>query len=568
MATIQPKKVHGHTYWQIVESRRINGKPRPVVLKHLGKAENLLRVLEEAQAPMEADVKAFGGVAALWKAAEELGVAQIIDEVAPKRNQGPSVAHYVITAAINRAVRPLPKTRMARWYRQSVLAQIKPLKQEQLSSQRFWDQFNYLDERSLLKIEELLGKRLVQDYDMNLDTLFFDATNFDSFIDSRNSAKLPQRGHAKSKRTDLRLIGLALLVSADHHIPLFWHTYPGNKADSTTFKEVLPRLAKRHRQWIPDAEQTITLVFDKGNNSEENIVQLADTPYHLVGSLVPSQHADLLAIPRRKFKRLNTRFGKTWTHRTSKRVFGKPWTIVITLSENLRRGQLRGIKQHLAKRLKALETLKEKLRNSYRRKARGKGYTRASLEKHVKKLTKGRYLKEILEIKIRERKGKLSLRHSVNTKALSRLKNTILGKRILFTDHQSWTDEQIVEAYRGQHHVERAFRDMKSDDLVRFSPMFHWTDSKIRVHALCCVLALILIGLVHLKITRAGVAISREKLMRELKNIQQIVNLYPSDPDSKRRGPGRPRAQVVLSKTNALQKQLIDLLGLDQYRAR
>jgi hypothetical protein len=37
MASLVGKKVRGHTYWQIVESRRVHGKPRPIVLAHLGK---------------------------------------------------------------------------------------------------------------------------------------------------------------------------------------------------------------------------------------------------------------------------------------------------------------------------------------------------------------------------------------------------------------------------------------------------------------------------------------------------------------------------------------------------
>jgi len=36
-----------------------------------------------------------------------------------------------------------------------------------------------------------------------------------------------------------------------------------------------------------------------------------------------------------------------------------------------------------------------------------------------------------------------------------------LGKRILFTDRTDLSDEQIIFGYRGQHHIERAFRDAK-----------------------------------------------------------------------------------------------------------
>ena len=79
--------------------------------------------------------------------------------------------------------------------------------------------------------------------------------------------------------------------------------------------------------------------------------------------------------------------------------------------------------------------------------------------------------------------------YRTDTAALGRLMRTQLGKTILFTDNEDWTDEEIVLGYRAQHHIESAFRDMKNPHFLGWSPMFHWTDSKIRVHAFYCVLA-------------------------------------------------------------------------------
>ena len=107
MATLQKKVSRGHTYWQIVESRRINGKPRPVVLMHLGTAEALLRRLEQEPAkPLKAKVFQFGALAALWNIAEELDVVLIIDRLVPKREQGLSCGQYMLLAALNRCVGP------------------------------------------------------------------------------------------------------------------------------------------------------------------------------------------------------------------------------------------------------------------------------------------------------------------------------------------------------------------------------------------------------------------------------------------------------------------------------
>jgi transposase len=69
------------------------------------------------------------------------------------------------------------------------------------------------------------------------------------------------------------------------------------------------------------------------------------------------------------------------------------------------------------------------------------------------------------------------------------------GKLILFSDSQDWTNEEILAAYRGQSHIEDAFRQMKDPQFVGWSPMFRWTDPMIRVHAFYCVIALALTSL-------------------------------------------------------------------------
>jgi hypothetical protein len=236
MATIQKKPSRGHTYWQIVESRRINGKPRPVVLMHLGTAEGLLRRLQEGgQKPVKAQILHFGALAALWNMANELDVIGTIDRRVGKRDQGLSCGQYMLLASLNRAVAASSKASFYHWYRKTVLYRLVPASKSSLSSQRFWDHMAYLDEATISKIEEDFTSKLVEHFKVDLKTLLFDATNFDTFIDTQSKSILPQRGHAKSKRADLRIIGLALLVSTDFHVPLLSHLYPGNQNDAAMF---------------------------------------------------------------------------------------------------------------------------------------------------------------------------------------------------------------------------------------------------------------------------------------------------------------------------------------------
>jgi hypothetical protein len=107
MASLQRRFVRGHAYYYLVESRRINGRPRPVILQYLGTADSLWQRLQQvATRPLRARVIQFGGVAALYDLAQQLQLVQRIDETVGKRKQGPSAGQYMLVAAINRCLAP------------------------------------------------------------------------------------------------------------------------------------------------------------------------------------------------------------------------------------------------------------------------------------------------------------------------------------------------------------------------------------------------------------------------------------------------------------------------------
>ena len=106
-----------------------------------------------------------------------------------------------------------------------------------------------------------------------------DMTNFATFIATGNTnAPIAQRGKAKQKRTDLRLVGLGLVVTRDGGIPLLSHTYPGDRPDVTQFPSMIKALAGRHTDLAAAAGHPgtdMTVVFDAGQNSDANFADLA-----------------------------------------------------------------------------------------------------------------------------------------------------------------------------------------------------------------------------------------------------------------------------------------------------
>ena len=372
------------------------------------------------------------------------------------------------------------------------------------------------------------------------------------------------RGHAKSKRTDLRIVGLALLVSVDFHVPLLWKVYPGNQHDSQTFAQVLQELTTRYQALARDC-QSITLIFDKGNNSAANQEILDASGFHFVGSLVPTHYPDLLAVPLDKFADLqDPRLQPTRVYRLTGKVWGVERTRLITFSPELQRKQLRGIQQHLAKKRRALEELQAKLRRSQKPGAKGKGYTRESLTKHARQICSGQYMAQLLEVSVTGKGKHLKLTYRTDAAALARIEQQQLGKRILFTDHQGWSNDQIVLGYRSQSQVEDAFADMKDPHFLSWEPMFHWTDSKIRVHAFYCVLALTLASLLQRRAAQKGISLSVQALMKALNGIQEVINIYPAT--GKAGSPGRPSTETTLTEMDVTQQALYGLFDLDRYR--
>ncbi len=147
--------------------------------------------------------------------------------------------------------------------------------------------------------------------------------------------------------------------------------------------------------------------------------------------------------------------------------------------------------------------------------------------------------------------------------AFSRLVATQLGKTILFTDNQTWSHEEIVLGYRSQYHIESGFRDMKNPHFLGWSPMFHWTDSKIRVHAFYCVLALTLISLLQRTLHQQGVDLSMVRFLELLGGIKEGLLIYPPEP-----GRHQPRTATCLSAMDAEQEKLFGLLQLDRNQRR
>jgi transposase len=172
-------------------------------------------------------------------------------------------------------------------------------------------------------------------------------------------------------------------------------------------------------------------------------------------------------------------------------------------------------------------------------------------------VSSAQFLDELIRYELKHEEGRWRLQFDVDSAGFNRLITQRLGRTVLMTNRMDWNEEQVVEAYGGQQQVEKVFRGLKDGDWLGWGPMYHWTDSKIRVHAFYCMLGISLLNYIHAQACRGCPRITIEQMKTELEGIYEFALLYPPQGD---RGPYR--TATVQSKQTLTQQILSDALGL------
>ena len=541
MASLRKKIIKGRPYYYAVVSKRINGKPKIVHQTYLGTAEAIIKKLTTIPDPLEVEHTAFGEVATLWAQAEELDLVHLIDEVIPQHaNREVSVGTFLTVGAINRALDPRSKDGVGRWMKKTVLGELLGQPAEAFDSQSFWDAMDLIEDHHIEAIEEKLWKKILTLYQLLTDVLLWDTTNFATHMDGLTPSELAQRGKAKQGSSDQRLIGLGMAATPVIGLPFLHKVYAGNQHDAKLFPEALSLLVNRYKH-LAKTSEGLTLIIDKGNNSEENIQFGNSQGVFFIGSLKPSHFPLFLRIP---LKAYTESIGSYLVHRRRAKIFEKERTLVITFHSKLYERQNKTLQARLEK-----ASLELKRRFKEEQSKEGYHHKPEVLLKQYEAYLKNRGLQSLLRVKIRGKRLIIS-------KALRSLRNRekSFGKTILFSDRDELSSQQIIDAYHGKNVLEENFKFLKDRHYLHFEPVYHWTDQKIKVHALMCVLGLILVKLLLYRIAQANLSMSLPVLMEELKDMKKIILVYPQG-----------QAKEKLSRLSSIQQQLFRLFNLSKY---
>jgi transposase len=564
MASLVAKKKGNQLYYYVVECARVDGQPRIVQQTYLGSAERVAALVKDrtAPVPLSATTIDFGLPGALWLAALQSGVWEALESLWPPPRSGPSTAHYLLLAAIHRICQPGPKTEVPDWYRRSVLHALWGFPAERFTSQEFWDCFDRIrtDAAGEDELDQAQSRLLAVWKDKQLISrrlLAYDTTNFYTYVASTNTRnELAQRGHNKQGRHNLRQVGLSYVLDGEQGLSLCHHVYPGNVADAEEFPVALARivaLLDRHGM----ARNTVTLVLDKGSAALTNTLDLEQAGVGWISALPWNQAPEgLRERPAQELSALSS--AQPGVRAAAERlvVHGREYLCVVKYSAPFAGEQLHSLTTTLSKALQSMRRLAVELGKP------GGRFTEAGIRNKIARWLSGAFVSELVHYQLEKREAGWHLQFDFDNSALERLLTHRLGRTTLLTNRLDWTAEQIVAGYSGQQHIERVFRGLKDGDWLSWGPMYHWTDSKIRVHAFYSMLGISLLQNIHKKAQAAWAGLSMEQLLQELRQIQQFTLLYPPQGE---KGPNR--VATVLSKQTLPQQSLAKELGLDTLRS-
>jgi transposase len=501
--------------------------------------------------------RALGDVGALVWVAEQLDLIVHIDRACGDvgAKGGPSAGELAVAVAIQRACAPGPKRDLGAFLDGS-LPRVSCLPGSAFTGQAFHRVAQQLSDSDLEQAQLAIAKAAVTRFELSADVLAFDTTNFDTHIASVTPGELARRGHAKSKRKDLRVVGLGVLVSETGHVPLLYRTYSGNGSDQAVLTACLSGLAQLHEA-LDAAEQAQqaaqrTLVRDGGFWSPQLELELDAAGYYSLISLPlghkAAEEALQMAAQRGAMRPLPGKLSEVRAARVRTRVGELDRTLVVVESQELLQGQKRGIAAALVKakaELRKLQGLAEKRR-----------ITRGRLEERVKKALAREHLSSFVVATIAGSAAAPTLQWEVDAAKRRELEKTRLGRRVLCTDRHNWSTGRIVYAFRGQWNVEELFRRAKKGGVVPWGPSHHWADGSLRLHTFATVLGLMLVSLARIALAPDA---SARAMMRNLEGIKATLVRTTTG------GPGRRPTVMLAPELTAEQRRAVKVFELDRW---
>lgn len=572
--------------------------------QYLGSAQHILHCVKNERKPYSVKVRKFGLIAAAYQTSKKIHLIDILKKHIQGNRASVPRWIYFFVAIINRLDHATSKNKMSKWLKKTILPQLLNFDHRKLTSKNFWystdDIISEKDIRSRRQRQTQRQRKKGKgkgkesgsddhdrdrdpelepeldvdgDGDINLDLMVgiddntfniietelfysidnlmglspsvicYDTTNFYTYIEEPARAKLANTCHSKDSKHHLKHVGLLMAVEKSYGIPLISRVYRANSHDSKVFSFILTDLIIALKK-ICHSDSDIVIVLDKGNNSEKNFKTMAGK-ISWVGALVPSHYEELINL---EFDHYHGTWKGKRFYRCKKRVMGIDCIIVLTFNRATKRKQ-----QHSLKR--GIEKLKQdivKRWESYKKTptAITQGIKTMKNKSHYGKCIEVSVVSVDVDVNGRERQ----LHFQENSQEIKEREKRF-GKNLIFSNMLDAETGYLIDTYDEKNIIESDFQLLKDTTIIRFRPIRHWTDSKIRAFAFCCVVSMTLMRVMQWMVHQEGYKMSTNVLKDELTDIEEVINVY-----------SLKEAVRMISQRSAVQEKLWKIFNLEEVK--
>jgi len=516
MFVYKKKNQTGKYYYYLGENKSVKGVTVRAKEIYLGTADNIFQKINSKFDLEKINTYEYGLTVSLLQQIRESGLYRALNDALPFNVRGVPASIAVIIILINKIIDPQTKNSINKWYNQSVLNKLIPIESSKLTSQFFFDCIRELNQKRIQKIEQKMAKnvKIIEE----MDSILCDMTHIETYIQEHEGNILPQRGRTRTK-TGRRIVNLALMITRENSIPLFHLPYPGNINDYTEFAEVVRILEKKYSFLTGNGKKKVTIMIDKGNNTEENINGLEDAKYYFVGRLRPSNFPELINKPIREFK--DKYNNDTCSYSIFKDVYGRKRKIVVKFSKksfDKSYGEFMDLIERRRNQIKSLENnINFKLKHG-KNNSKLFWQKKENVESAIERILNKKPTKNLFIYILAHSNLKIDIKIKINQNEYDGRIN-LIGKYILFTNRKKWSSSKIIKAFLDQYLIEDQYKTLKSDR-IKLSPLNHWTDDSIRADIFLSVLSLQLMNLFLMKVKNKGIDFSNNKILETLEQIK------------------------------------------------
>jgi transposase len=554
MAHLYKKLKKGHEYFYIRETQRVYGKPTTINQVYLGTADKV----EAALGKGGFSPKEFGSVFALNELDRQVDLAGMINEILPpkKRVRGPSLGELVFYAALNRAIAPTSKRQLATWYETTDIQRIRPLRLESLNSQNFWNHWDRISDSDLEKIKTAFFKKIHALLPEQKHRLIIEAADISAPPKPSAFAGMPQPDQDfLAEHLAQQKLGLALVTEASQGVPFYYQTFSGGVPVSSFYDHLEHLLGRVSNLGV--GIEDVTLLVNQEMDAAPIIQQIdAKEGMHFIVSCLPDFAPALTEISLKDFRPLPGKRGvqlspvakedeKILFYETQATFWNRPRRAVITFDPK----SFHKSYQDLGKKVQRVRKEMMALQQRYAQEA-NQDKAVASIQSELAQLCQRLKISpDLFQINFVREKGRLHLEFQLDHRHMAGVVRHF-GKNILITDREDWGVEEIYDACVTRAVLGPELSDSKGiaanrsngnskDNRSLFQkallPLYHWTDSKIRVHLFVCMAALTYLTLLSQQLAAAGITMTPNEAMEELRELRTAIYVKDAEGKLKRR---------------------------------